>query len=109
MRTLKFIVKGQIIEKDPNCDFSNLVPGTEGYLRAQFSFSPEWHGCVKVAGFYSPLGIEYDPQILYADNSCMIPADALKLKRFKVCVLGKNDHVKLVTDKETVEQNGGKE
>ena len=39
MRTLKFIVEGQIIKQDPNCDFSNLVPGTEGYLRAEFSFS----------------------------------------------------------------------
>ena len=40
MRTLKFIVEGQIIKQDPSCDFTNLVPGTEGYLRAEFSFSP---------------------------------------------------------------------
>lgn len=28
MRTLSFIVDKQIIRKDPECDFSNLVPGT---------------------------------------------------------------------------------
>ena len=41
MRTLKFKVDGQIITKHPDCDFSNLVPGTEGYLRAEFIFSDE--------------------------------------------------------------------
>ena len=51
MRTLKFIVHDQIVEKDPKCDFDNLVPGTEGYLRAVFSFSPEWDDCVRVAAF----------------------------------------------------------
>lgn len=28
MRTLKFIVEGQAIKQDPNCDFSGLIPGT---------------------------------------------------------------------------------
>ena len=28
MRTLSFIVDKQIITKDPECDFSNLIPGT---------------------------------------------------------------------------------
>ena len=39
MRTLKFIVDGQILRQDPTCDFSNIVPGTEGYLIAEFAFS----------------------------------------------------------------------
>ena len=34
MRSLKFIVNGQIIEKDPSFDFDNLVPGSDGYLKA---------------------------------------------------------------------------
>lgn len=38
MRTLKFIVDEQIIRQDPNCDFSNLVPGSKGYLQAYFHF-----------------------------------------------------------------------
>ena len=41
MRTLKFIVNGQIIKQDPKCDFSNLIPASEGYLVAEFSFSKE--------------------------------------------------------------------
>lgn len=28
MRTLSFIIDGQIIRKNPECDFNNLIPGT---------------------------------------------------------------------------------
>lgn len=108
MRTLKFVVDNQIITRDPACDFSNLIPGTEGYLRAEFSFSPEWDGYAKIAGFWSPLGIEYPPQILEDGNSCMIPSEALQKQTFKVQIVGKNTKgVVLRTNKVTVIQNGG--
>lgn len=42
MRTLKFIVNAQKLEKDPSCDFSGIVSGTKGYLEAEFSVSKEW-------------------------------------------------------------------
>lgn len=110
MRTLKFIVDGQIIRQDPNCDFSGLVPGTEGYLRAEFAFSPEWDGSVKVVGFYSNLGKEYEPQILDNARSCIIPAEALARRIFKVRVIGKTKTgFKLTTNKVAVSQEGGLE
>ena len=107
MRPLKFIVDKQIIRPDPNCDFNNLVPGSEGYLLAEFSFSPEWSSCVKVAGFYSAFGKEYPPQILKDGRTCLIPSEALKKRAFKVQVMGKNEQIKLVTNKLTVYQTGG--
>lgn len=107
-RTLKFIVDGQIIAPDPNCDFSGLVPGTESYLRAEFSFSSEWAGCAKVASFWSAMGREYPPQVLEDGKSCMIPAEALKKRIFKVRVIGKKGRAMLATDKVAVIQNGGK-
>lgn len=106
MRTLKFIVEGQIIRQDPSCDFANLVPGSEGYLQAEFSFSPEWAGCAKVAGFYSAMGKEYEPQILKDGKTCMIPSEALKKQIFKVQVVGRNQNVKFTTNKVAVSQNG---
>lgn len=108
MRTLKFIVDDQIIKQDPNCDFDNLVPGSEGYLRAEFEFSPIWDGHVKVAAFYSPMGKEYPPQILKDGKSCTIPSEALMRQIFKIRVIGKNGTSKLITDKVAVSQNGGK-
>ena len=108
MRVLKFIVEDQIIKQDPNCDFDNLIPGTEGYLKAEFSFSPEWNGCVKVARFYSVMGREYDSQILKDGKSCMIPAEALKNRIFKIEVLGRRENFTLTTNKVAISQDGGK-
>lgn len=109
MRRIKFIVSKQIITLDPKCDISGLVPGSEEYLQAEFSFSPEWKKCVKVAAFYSILGREYTPQILKDGNTCVIPAEALKGRRFKVQVIGKDGDTKMTTNKVIVCQNGGKE
>jgi hypothetical protein len=108
MRTLKFIVHDQIVEKDPKCDFDNLVPGTEGYLRAVFSFSPEWDDCVRVAAFYSQMGKEYPPQLLRKGTTCMIPAAALKRRIFKVQVVGQSEDKRLTTNRLEICQTGGK-
>lgn len=108
MRTLRFIVDKQLVKQDPDCDFSGLVPGTEGYIEARFSFSPEWSNCVKVAAFYSMMGKEYAPQVLKDGKSCLIPAEALANRSFKMQVLGKRDGFKITTNKVTISQNGGK-
>lgn len=107
MRTLRFIVEDQILKPDPNCDFSDLVPGTSQHLRLEFIFSHEWKDCVKVVGFYSPLGIEYEPQVLVAGKNCMVPAEACAKRSFKIQVIGKKGDFKLTTNKVTVSQTGG--
>ena len=107
MKTLKFIVNGQSIVLDPECDVNSLVPGTDGYVRAQFSFSKEWDRCVKVAAFYSNLGTEYPPQALKSGEVCDIPMEALKKSIFKVKVLGKKNDYTICTNKVTVHQKGG--
>lgn len=108
MRKLKFIVDGLIIVRDPACDFSNLVPGTSEYVQVEFSFSKEWNSFVKVATFHSVMGKEYAPQALKDGKTCMVPAEALKRRIFKVRVVGKNkDGVKIQTNKVEVKQDGG--
>ena len=107
-RTIKFIVDGQIMKLDPDCDISNLVPGTEQYLRAKFTFSPEWDGYVKAARFHSMMGREYPPRLLADGRTCLIPATALSKRSFKVSVVGKKDDQKLTTNRVAVSQNGGK-
>lgn len=110
MRTLKFVVDGQLISQDPNCDFTGLVPGTSGYLQAEFSFSPEWNGCAKAVTFYSILGQEYDTVILKDGKTCVIPAGALKRRSFKLKVTGRCVGKQIMTtNRVTVNQNGGKE
>ena len=108
MRTLKFNVKDQILEQDPFCDFSGLVPGTKEYVRAMFSFSQEWNGFAKVVSFWSMLGKEYPPMILKDGYTCLIPAEALAKRAFKIQVMGKKDDLKLITNKIAIQQNGGR-
>jgi hypothetical protein len=109
MRTLKFIIEGQTIFLDPNCDFSGLEPGTNGYLIAEFTFSKDWDRCTKVAAFFSNLGTEYEPQIINERTySCHIPAEALSKSIFKVQVIGQRNGYKLCTNKVKVYQKGGK-
>lgn len=106
MRTLKFKVMGMTLVRDDQCNFDGLVPGSEGYIQAEFSFSPDWDGCVKVAAFYSMFGKEYPPQEL-KDDKCLIPAEALSKRSFKIQVLGKKQGYRLLSSKVTVNQNGG--
>jgi len=107
LRKLKFIVENQILKSDPNCDFSGLVPGTDDYLQLEFSFSREWAGCAKVVEFTSMFGKEYPPQVLKDDSTCVVPKEATIRRSFKIRVLGKNETSKIVTNKITIEQNGG--
>lgn len=107
MRTLKFIVDNQLLKQNPECDFTNLVPGTSKCLSAEFSFSPEWMGFTKVATFWSALGKEYPPQILKDGKSCLIPTEALARRTFKVQIVGKKEDTVLTTNKEEIRQNGG--
>ena len=107
MKTLKFIVNGQNITLDPDCDISSLVPGTSGYVQAEFTFSKEWDGCAKVAAFYSNLGREFEPRILKDGKVCDIPAEALKKSIFKVKVLGQKSDYTICTNKVTIYQRGG--
>lgn len=107
MRTLRFIVNGQTISLDPNCDFNGLIPGSEGYLQAEFSFSKEWESCIKVVAFFSNLGVEYEPQVLNKQNVCTIPPEALKHRVFKVQIIGKKENYMLRTNRLGVYQRGG--
>ena len=108
MRTLKFIGEGQLLKKDPDCNFDNLVPGTENYIRLEFTFSEEWRGRAKVAGFWSMMGKEYEPQMLKDGKSCDVPVEALKKRAFKFQIGGvSGEGEKIITNKLTITQNGG--
>ena len=108
MRTLRFIVQNQIITKDPSCDFSGLVPGSDGSIQVKFTLSPEWRDAAVVVSFWSNMGVEYSPRILNEDHTCIIPTEALKRRVFKIKLIGKTpDGKRLSTNKVAVSQNGG--
>lgn len=105
MRLLKFNVNAQQIEKDPECDFNNIVAGTVGYLKAQFAFSSEWENCVKVARFWRG---SQEHAVLLDGNTCIIPAEALVGATFRVSVLGKKGEYRITTNQTIVRQEVSK-
>lgn len=105
MRVLRFIVNNQRIYPDPKCDFSGLVKGTTGYLKALFIFSPEWNGCKTAASFWK---MEREYPVILKNNQCEIPTEALTWDYFSVSVTGVKDNGKYIitTGKTKVSQRG---
>lgn len=102
MRTLEFTVNGQRLKKKIDCDFSGIVAGSVGYLRAKFYFSEEWDGCKKAASFWRD-GFEY-ASILDENNSCLIDGDALTDDHFHVSVTGVKEGYSIKSGKTKVRQ-----
>ena len=101
MRLLKFNVNAQRVEKDPDCDFNNIVAGTSGYLRAHFTFSSEWDNSVKVARFWRG-GKEHAVRL--QDNECDIPSAVLTGVTFGVSVIGQRDSYRITTNRVLIRQ-----
>ena len=101
-RTLEFVVEGQRLKKKPGCEFGGIVAGSVGYLRAVFYFSSEWDNCVKAASFWEN-GQEHSV-LLDANDSCIIPDEAVVGNHFLVSVTGAKAGFKIKSTKVKVRQ-----
>lgn len=100
-RVLKFKVDKQVIKKEG--DFSDIVKGSQGYLVAEFSFSPDWSGCKVVASFFAA-GHEYAVPIV--KNRSIIPDQVTAEDYFRVQVCGIKNNQIIKTNKVLVRQEG---
>ena len=103
MRVLKFIVNGQSLQKDPNCDFSGIIRESIGYLVAEFSFDSAWKGCTIAASFWH-FGEEH--AALVQNTRCMIPDEALRGFSVGVTLRGVKKGYSISTNKVMFEQGG---
>lgn len=102
-RVLEFTVDKQRITRKKGCDFSHIVAGSVGYLKAKFYFtSSEWKGCKKAASFW--LNDEESAVLLNKSNTCLIPSNALVGEKFQVSVTGIRDGMTFETNKTKVKQ-----
>ena len=108
MRVLEFNVDQQRLKKDEGCDFSGIIAGTEGYLKAKFRFSEDWDGCMKVVSFWAVNPLFGDPveyAVLLDENDiCAIPADALLYEMFAISVIGAKKNYKITTNRIKINQ-----
>lgn len=105
MRVLKFIIDGLKLTKDSQCDFSGIVPGTKGYLKAEFKFNEDWYNCNKMAVFTVP-GSQKEVPVRIENTHCVIPDDVLIRRSFKVRVIGVKPGLRLPTNNLEVKQDG---
>ena len=102
-RILEFDVIKQRITRRKSCDFTKIVAGSSGYLRAKFYFSQsEWRGCRKAASFW--LGDEEHGVLLDKNDTCLIPAEALTGSKFEVSVTGVRPDYRITTSRTKVKQ-----
>ena len=104
MRTLRFDVNGQKLTCAPGCDFTGLVRGTEGYLRAAFSTDGAWSGCKRAAAFFTVTGKEHARPVI--DGECEIPPQVLTGQVFGVRLVGMRADYKITTNIIYIEQEG---
>lgn len=103
-RVLSFIVEGQSIKKDPNCDFTGLVSGTKGYYQARFGFDREWRDYKKIAIFRTREITKYVPII---NGTCQIPDEVTDHIMYYVSVVGKLKDLSIPTTEIAIRQNRG--
>lgn len=102
-RILEFEVSKQRLTKKRGCDFSNIVAGTAGYLKAKFYFSQsEWRDCKKAASFW--INNEESAVLLDVNDTCLIPKEMLTDEKFLVSVTGMRSGYKITTNKVKVKQ-----
>lgn len=102
-RILEFEVNKQRLTKKRDCDFTNIVAGSIGYLKAKFYFSQdEWRDCRKAASFW--IDNEEHAALLDEYDCCVIPQAALARDRFFVSVTGARSDYRIVTNKTKVKQ-----
>ena len=106
MRILEFNVNKQRLMKKEDCDFSFIVAGSAGYLRAKFYFTEDWDGCKKAASFW--IGDAEHAVLLNENDECVIPTEVLKGEKFAISVTGLGGRVghqyKITTNKIKVRQ-----
>lgn len=104
MRILEFNVDKQRLTKRPECDFSGLVAGSVGYLKAKFYFSGnDWVKCSnKLARFW--IGDKEYAEKLDGSNCCDIPPEVLTGSKFEVSVLGAAPSYRIETNRINVRQ-----
>ena len=102
-RVLEFDVDKQRITKRRGCDFSNIVAGSVGYLKAKFYFTQSgWEGCKKAASFW--INDTESAVLLDESDTCLIPKDVLVGDKFYISVIGVRPDYRIATNRTKVKQ-----
>ena len=103
MRTLNFTITKQKLTKDNDCNFDNLVTGTENYLEAFFKFDDDWIMLRNICVFKGLDNLYRSPSIeksvmIRQSGKCQIPKQILEYPIVQLYVVGINQNKKIYTN-----------
>lgn len=101
MRILRYKVKGQNIIRDNTCDFSNIVRGTNNYIKLIFEWDEDWRYKAKVISLRNSEGIETNFAV---KESAVLQEVITNGSMFSFVLYGKDNIEKVQTNREYVEQ-----
>lgn len=82
MRILKFIVEGQTLRKDPECDFSHIIKGSKDYLGCSFKLPADWRN-IPLAATFTHYGKEICASPVFS-GACLVDNSVTDYKNFKI-------------------------
>ena len=101
MRILRYKVQGQNIIRDSTCDFSNIVRGTNNYIKLVFEWDEDWWNKAKIISLRNAEGIETN--LAFKENVVLQEA-VTNGSMFSFVLYGKDTKEKIQTVREYVEQ-----
>lgn len=101
MRILRYKVQGQNIIRDSTCDFSNIVRGTNNYIKLVFEWDEDWKNKAKVISLRNAEGIETN--FVFREN-VLLPEIVTEGSMFSFVLYGKDAKEKIQTIREYIEQ-----
>lgn len=101
MRELHFDVTGQLLRRNKQCDFENIVRGSDNYLCLVFHFDNDWKETKRVISFYDVDGKQTNEII---QDKVTVPVDVTHGSMFYFELTGKSNKTRITTNRMYIEQ-----
>lgn len=102
MRDIILNLSEQTLSKIGSCDYSNIVRGSNDYLRIVLKIDIQWNNIAKVITVRTLGGIEYNA--IYESTGILLPKEVTKNSYFEVMVTGKNGNQIVKTNSVIINQ-----
>lgn len=102
MRDIVLNLSEQTLSKIGNCDYGNIVRGSNNYLRIVLKTDIQWNNMAKVVTVRTLGGIEYNA--IYEHTGVLLPEEVTKNSYFEIMVTGKNGNQLVKTNNVIINQ-----
>ena len=102
MRDITLNLSEQTLSKIGSCDYSNIVRGSNNYLRIVLKTDIQWNNMVKIITVRTLGGIEYNT--IYEHTGVLLPKEVTKNSYFEVLVTGKKGNQLVKTNSVIINQ-----